>query len=87
LTVIVSQDFSPDPRVSAEIRDRDSPLIGSLALFPEKYGSKVIAAVLRWLNKEQVPPSFYTDHVMVTADNIERFCSVKGSQPAERVVA
>jgi ribose transport system substrate-binding protein len=82
LTAIVSQDFSPDPRVSAAIRDPDSPFAGSVAFFPERYGSKIIPAVLRWLNKEQVPPSFYTDHAMVTADNVERFCSVNDSQPA-----
>jgi ribose transport system substrate-binding protein len=74
-SAIISQDFSPDPRISAEIQDDGSPLIGSVAFFPERYGSKILPAVLRWLNKEQVPPAFYTDHVMVTKDNIEEFCS------------
>jgi ribose transport system substrate-binding protein len=87
LTAIVSQDFSPDPRVAVEIRDNDSPLIGSVAFFPERYGSKIIPVVLRWLNKEQIPPSFYTDHMMVTKDNIDEFYSVKDSQPAAQVVA
>ena len=86
-TAIVSQNFGPDPRVSAEIEDDDSPLIGSLAFFPEKYGSKIIPAVLRWLSKEQVPPAFYMDHVMVTKDNIDEFCSRKDFQPAAQVVA
>jgi len=77
-TAIISQDFSPDPRISAEIQGDGSPLIGSVAFFPEKYGSKIMPAVLRWLNKEQVPPAFYTDHVMVTKDNIAEFCSQRG---------
>jgi ribose transport system substrate-binding protein len=73
-TAIVSQNFGPDPRVSAEIHDDDSPLIGSVAFFPERYGAKIIPAVLRWLTKEQVPPAFYTDHVMVTKENVDEFC-------------
>ncbi len=56
-TAIVSQDFSPDPRIAAEISDRGSPLIGSVAFFPERYGSNIIPAVLRWLDKEQPPPT------------------------------
>lgn len=87
LTAIVSQDFSPDPRVSAEIRNPDSAFIGSVAYFPEKYGSKIIPVVLRWLNKEQVPPAFYTDHVMVTADNVDQLGSLKDSQPQEEAGA
>ena len=79
-TAIVSQNFGPDPRVSAEIQDDHSPLIGSLACFPEKYGSKIIPAVLRWLTKKQVPPAFYTNHAMVTKENVKEFCPVKDSQ-------
>lgn len=81
------QDFRPDPRVSAEIQDHDSPLIGSVAFFPEEYGSKIIPAVLRWLNKEQVPPPFYTDHVMVTKENIDEHCSMRDASAAVKVVA
>ncbi len=87
LTAIVSQNFGPDPRVSAEIQDDNSPLIGSLAFFPEKYGSKIIPAVLRWLTKEQVPPAFYTDHVMVTNENIGEFYPVEDSQPGAQDAA
>ena len=77
LTAIMGQDFSPDPRTSAEIQDGDSPLIGSVAFFPERYGASIIPAVLRWLNKEQVAPAFYTDHLMITKENIREFCSQK----------
>jgi ribose transport system substrate-binding protein len=74
-SAIISQDFSPDSRIWAEIKNEGGPLIGSVAFFPERYGSKIMPAVLRWLNKEQVPPAFYTDHVMVTQHNIQEFCS------------
>ena len=86
-TAIVSQDFSPDPRISAEIQDGHSPLIGSVAFFPEEYGSKIMPAVLRWLNKEQVPPAFYTDHVMVTKDNVHQFFSNRELLAAPATVA
>ena len=87
LSAIVSQDFSPDPRVTGEIRANDSPFIGSVAFFPERYGSRIIPAVLRWLNKEQVPLFLYTDHVMVSKNNINKFVSVRDPQPAMQVVA
>jgi ribose transport system substrate-binding protein len=73
-TAIIGQNFSPDPRVAAELRNRNSPLIGSIAFFPEQYGSKILPTVLRWLNKEQVAPAIYTDHVLVTTENIDEFC-------------
>jgi ribose transport system substrate-binding protein len=72
-TAIVSQNFSPDPRISAELQENASPLVGSVAFFPEKYGARIIAVVVRWLNKEQVPPSIYTDHLLVTKNNIGEF--------------
>jgi ribose transport system substrate-binding protein len=75
-TAIISHDFSPDPRISAEIQDDDSPLIGSVAFFPEEYGARIIPAVVRWLNKEQVPPAIYTDHLLVTKKNIGEFVSI-----------
>jgi len=86
-TAIVSQDFSPDPRISAEIRDASSPLIGSVAFFPEDYGAKIIPAVLRWLNKEQLPPAFYTDHVMVTKDNVHKFFADRKTLAASETAA
>ena len=85
-TAIVGHNFSPDPRVSAEIRAKGSPLVGSLAFFPERYGSRILPAVLRWLNREQVLPAMYADHVMVTKENIDEFCSMEDtSMPAQRV--
>ena len=75
---IVGQGFGPDPLLETEIRRADSPLIGSVAYFPERYGEKIIPLVLKWLNKEQIPPAVHTDHVLVTKENIDEFSTLRG---------
>jgi ribose transport system substrate-binding protein len=72
---IMGQNFSPDPLIETEIRKNDSPLIGSVAYFPERYGSKIVPLALKWLNKEQIPPAVHTDHVLVTRENVDEFCA------------
>lgn len=52
---------------------QEHPLIGAVAYFPERYGAMALPLVMRWLNKEQVPPSNNTDQVLVTADNIDQY--------------
>jgi ribose transport system substrate-binding protein len=42
-----------------------SPLIGSTAYTPEKYGRKLIALALKILKGEPVAPAVYMDHVFV----------------------
>lgn len=82
-TAIIGHGFTPDPCVGREIRKRDSPFIGSVAFFPEKYGSKIIPLVMRWLNHDQVPPSNHVSHVVVTKNNIDEFShSVKSPSGA-----
>lgn len=54
-----------------EMRKPDSPLIGSVACFPEKYGPEALSIVTRCLNGEPVPPAVYTDHVLVTRENLD----------------
>ena len=44
--------------------------LGSTAYFPEKYGDKIIPAMLDLLGCKPVPPSIYVDHVFVTKDNV-----------------
>jgi ribose transport system substrate-binding protein len=72
---IVGQGFNPDPFLEDTIRRPGSPLIGTVGYFPERYGSKIMPAVLRWLNNEQVPPAIHTDHVLVTRANIDELCT------------
>jgi ribose transport system substrate-binding protein len=75
-TAIIGHGFGPHPQLVAEIRNGDTPLVGSVAYFPEKYGGKALPLALRWLNKEDVAPSSHTDHVLVTKDNIDQYCKL-----------
>ncbi|HEX5482571.1 MAG TPA: substrate-binding domain-containing protein [Terriglobia bacterium] len=72
-TAIIGHGFGPDPRLRVEIRRRDSALIGSVAYFPDQYGSKILPIILRWLNQEQIPPTNHTDHALVSKENIRQF--------------
>jgi len=56
-----------------EIRKPDSPMIGTTASFPEKYGEKIIPALIRMIEGEQLPPAFYTDHVFLTRENLAQY--------------
>ncbi len=56
-----------------ELKKSDSPLVGSTASFPEKYGDKIIPVMLKLLKGESVPPAVYTDHVFLTRDNVTQY--------------
>src|SRR5258706_2110090 len=47
----------------------NSLYLGATAYFPEKYGDKIIPAMLDLLSCKAVPPAIYVDHVFVTKDN------------------
>jgi ribose transport system substrate-binding protein len=53
-----------------EIRKADSPMVGSTASFPEKYGDKIVPLMLKMIRGEQVPQAAYTDHVFLTRENL-----------------
>jgi ribose transport system substrate-binding protein len=55
-----------------EIRKADTPMVGTTASFPEKYGDKLIPAIIQRIKGEQLPPAFYTDHVFLTHDNMNQ---------------
>ncbi len=61
-----------DPSGWPEICKEDRVYYGSTAYFPEKYGDKIIPAMLELLECKPVPPSIYVDHVFVSKDNIEQ---------------
>jgi ribose transport system substrate-binding protein len=48
----------------------NSLYLGATAYFPERYGDKIIPAMLDLLACKPVPPAIYVDHVFVTKDNI-----------------
>ena len=56
-----------------EIRKPGSPQIGSTASFPEKYGEKIIPEMIKAINGEKLPEKFYTDHVFLTKDNVDKY--------------
>jgi ribose transport system substrate-binding protein len=57
----------------SELKKTGSPLIGSVAFFPESYGEELIRLALDILRKRFVPPAVYARHTLITADNVRRF--------------
>jgi len=53
-----------------EMLKPNSLYLGATAYFPEKYGSKIIPAMINLLECKAVPPAIYVDHVFVTKDNM-----------------
>jgi len=47
--------------------------IGSVAYFPEKYGSYLIPLAEKMLNGEQVPENNHPDHVFIDRSNIDQY--------------
>jgi ribose transport system substrate-binding protein len=60
-------------RARQELRKPSTPLVGSTASFPEKYGDKIIPVMLKRLKGEDVPGEVYTDHVFLTKENVDQY--------------
>ncbi|MEO6435694.1 MAG: sugar ABC transporter substrate-binding protein [Tepidisphaeraceae bacterium] len=56
-----------------EIRKADSPMVGTTASFPEKYGDKLIPLMIGLMRGEQPPDAVYTDHAFLTRDSIGQY--------------
>jgi len=69
VTAIMAQGWGPDKDLDEEISKPDSPLIGSVAYFPEKYGGRILPIALQCLNGEAVPPAVYVEHKLITRDH------------------
>jgi ribose transport system substrate-binding protein len=69
-TAIMAQGWGPDEALEDEIRRAESPLIGAVAYFPEKYGSRILPIVLQCLDGEPIPPAVYVEHKLITRDGI-----------------
>jgi ribose transport system substrate-binding protein len=67
-TAIMAQGWGPDESLEEEISKHDSPLIGAVAYFPEKYGGKILPIALQCLNGEAVPPAVYVEHKLIVRD-------------------
>ena len=66
---IMGQNASPEGR--DEIR-RSSRFIGSVAYFPEKYGSGLLKLALDILSYKATPPAVFVKHQLVTAKNVDQ---------------
>jgi ribose transport system substrate-binding protein len=66
---IVGQNAEPDAR--AELRESQSPLVGSAGYFPEHYGEGIIRLALDILANKPLPPAVFVRHQMVTRDNVD----------------
>src|SRR5262249_25754646 len=66
---IVGQNAEADAR--AELREPRTPLIASVAFFPEKYGDGLINLALDIRAKRAVPPAVFVRHQLITHDNVD----------------
>ncbi len=67
---VMGQNASWEAR--QEMRRPDTPLVGSVAYFPERYGDEVIRLAASILAGHAVPPAVFTKHDLVTPENINR---------------
>jgi ribose transport system substrate-binding protein len=68
---VMSQNASQDART--ELRRRGSPLVGSVAYFPERYGDEIIRLASTILAGKPTPPAVFTRHELVTRSNVDKF--------------
>lgn len=66
---IVGHNAEPEGR--AELRELNTRLIGSIAYFPEKYGSSVMRLALQLLDHKLTPPAVFIRHQLITPENVD----------------
>jgi ribose transport system substrate-binding protein len=67
---VISQNASA--RVRKQLLARNPMLIGAVDYFPQNYGPKTVQLALAILAGRPTPPAVYTDHMLITPDNITR---------------
>lgn len=78
---IVGQGGSREGR--AEMRKPDSPLLGSVAYFPEKFGTQIIPLALNILAGKPVSPAVYVNHMFLSRENVDHFYPNDLAPPAD----
>lgn len=53
-----------------ELRRPGTPLVGSVAYFPERYGDELITLALSVLQKRPTPPAVFIEHQLITPANV-----------------
>jgi ribose transport system substrate-binding protein len=66
---VVGQNAEPDAR--QELRSARTPLVASVAYFPERYGPGLVRLALDILSRKAVPPAIFTRHQIITAENVD----------------
>ena len=66
---VVGHNAEPDAR--AELREPRTPLVASVAFFPERYGDGLIKLAFDILGHRPVPPALFTHHQLVTTANVD----------------
>jgi ribose transport system substrate-binding protein len=67
---VMGQNATQEARV--EMRRARSPLVGSVAYFPERYGDEVIRLASAILAKQAAPAAVFTKHELITRENVDR---------------
>ena len=67
---VMGQNASREART--ELRRPHTPLVGSVAYFPERYGDEVIRLSAAILSGQKIPPAVFTKHELVTPQNVDR---------------
>jgi ribose transport system substrate-binding protein len=66
---VVGLNGEPDAR--AELREPRTPLIASVAFFPERYGDDLIRLASDILGGRRTPPALFVRHQVITTDNVD----------------
>ena len=69
-TAVVSQNVTG--HIRRELQARNPMLIGAVDYFPGTYGERIVQLALNMLSGNATAPATYTDHLLITADNIGR---------------
>jgi ribose transport system substrate-binding protein len=59
------------PKIRSELRRTGTPLIGSVAYFPELYGEEIIPLATGILTKKAVAPTAFVKHQLITPKNVD----------------
>lgn len=66
---VVGQNAEPEAR--NELRQAQTPLIGTVATFPERYGEAVVRLATEILLGKHVSPATFTAHQLITGENVD----------------
>jgi ribose transport system substrate-binding protein len=67
-----------------ELANPRSRFVASVAYFPERYGQRLIDTALAVLDRQQVPPAVYAEHVLLTHKTISSYYLFSKARPNAR---